>query len=133
MHPFRPPFGVPSRPTNPNAIRPNTTQPLPTFNLQDYDTNTMGFSQLLNMSQNYFQGPMGFAPNMSINVGSMSGSQPEQEPDIDRVPDTQPEQEPDNSQRRKRSHKKREMRSLVHEGSINRGAKTRSTRLHGLG
>ncbi|MFS7930118.1 hypothetical protein Hanom_Chr04g00340401 [Helianthus anomalus] len=35
MNPFRPPFGVPSRPGNPNAYWPNTTQSQPTFNLQE--------------------------------------------------------------------------------------------------
>ncbi|MFS7975363.1 hypothetical protein Hanom_Chr10g00879691 [Helianthus anomalus] len=82
-----PSFGVPSWPSNPNLYRPNTTQPLPTFNYQDRDPNTMGYTQLLNIPQQYFYGSHGFASNMKINMGGTYGSQDEAEPEIETVPE----------------------------------------------
>ncbi|MFS7905760.1 hypothetical protein Hanom_Chr01g00051461 [Helianthus anomalus] len=102
MHPFHLPFGVQSRPTNPNSYCPNTTQPLPTYNYQDCDLNTMGYMQLLNMPQQYFQGPLGFSSNI-INIRGTYGFQDEAEPEIKTVPETQAKREPEASQRGRRS------------------------------
>ncbi|KAJ0771558.1 hypothetical protein HanPI659440_Chr07g0270481 [Helianthus annuus] len=97
MHPFRPPFGVPARPMN-----PNTTQPQHPYNLQDMDPSVLTYAA-------YLSGATPFVP--PTFGGQAGGSQPSQqqaEPDVDVVPETQPEPVPDKSKRDRRSHKKKE-------------------------
>ncbi|KAJ0530817.1 putative glutathione transferase [Helianthus annuus] len=98
MHPFRPPFGVPSRPMN-----PNTTQPQHPFNLQDMDPSMLTYAAYLSGATPFVQPTFGF--------GQVGGSQPSQqqvEPDVDVVPETQPELVAEKSKRGRRSHKKKE-------------------------
>ncbi|KAJ0614038.1 hypothetical protein HanIR_Chr02g0058041 [Helianthus annuus] len=45
MHPFRPPFGVPSRPGN-----TNTTQPQQNFNFHEMDPNVFWYAAYLSGS-----------------------------------------------------------------------------------
>ncbi|KAF5815286.1 hypothetical protein HanXRQr2_Chr03g0121371 [Helianthus annuus] len=99
MHPFRPPFGVPARPAN-----PNTTQPQNPYNLQDMDPNFLPHAA-------YLTGATPFVPP-TFGYGQAGGSQPSQpqpesEPDVDVVPETQPEPVQDKSKRGRRSHKKK--------------------------
>ncbi|MFS7976195.1 hypothetical protein Hanom_Chr10g00889601 [Helianthus anomalus] len=70
MNPFRPLFGVPSRPDNPNTYCLNTTQPQPNFNFQDMDLNVFAYALIPGMDglQPFFQAPQTFA--------SMGVSQP---------------------------------------------------------
>ncbi|KAJ0765377.1 hypothetical protein HanPI659440_Chr08g0302771 [Helianthus annuus] len=49
MNPFRPPFGVPSRPRNQTSHRPNTTQPQPSFNFQEMNPSMLAYAQILGM------------------------------------------------------------------------------------
>ncbi|KAM0025663.1 hypothetical protein Hdeb2414_s0021g00577181 [Helianthus debilis subsp. tardiflorus] len=116
MNPFRPPLGVPSRPGNPNAYRPNTTYPQPRFNLQDMDPNIFAYARILASggSQPFFQVPQNFP--------TMGGSQPsiqDIDPEIETVPETQPEPEPvvEGSKRGKRSHKKKDLTAPRRKGS----------------
>ncbi|KAF5819312.1 putative glutathione transferase [Helianthus annuus] len=98
MHPFRPPFGVPARPMN-----PNTTQPQHPFNLQDMDPSMLTYAA-------YLSGATPFVPP-TFGFGQAGGSQPSQqqaEPDVDVVPETQPEPVPEKSKCGRRSHKKKE-------------------------
>ncbi|MFS7923756.1 hypothetical protein Hanom_Chr03g00264491 [Helianthus anomalus] len=53
MHPYRPPFGVPARPTNPNA-----TQPQNPYNLQDMDLSFLTYAA-------YLSGATPFVPPLS--------------------------------------------------------------------
>ncbi|MFS7903944.1 hypothetical protein Hanom_Chr01g00030111 [Helianthus anomalus] len=50
---------MPRRPGNPNTYRPNTTQPQPSFNLQEMDSSVFAYAQLLASagSQPFFQVP----------------------------------------------------------------------------
>ncbi|MFS8022172.1 hypothetical protein Hanom_Chr16g01436351 [Helianthus anomalus] len=70
MNPFRPLFGAPSRPGNPNTYQPNSMQPQPNFNLQDMDPNVFSYTQMLASggSQPFFHVPQTFP--------TMGGSQP---------------------------------------------------------
>ncbi|KAJ0702406.1 putative glutathione transferase [Helianthus annuus] len=100
MHPFRPPFGVPARPTN-----PNTTQPQNLYNLQDMDPSFLTYAA-------YLSGATPFVPP-TFGYGQAGGSQPSQQqaesdPDVDVVPETQPEPVQEKSKRGRRSHKKKE-------------------------
>ncbi|KAM0032278.1 hypothetical protein Hdeb2414_s0016g00473241 [Helianthus debilis subsp. tardiflorus] len=107
MNPFRPPFGVPSRPGN-----PNTTQSQQTFNLQDMDPNMLSYAAFLSSATSFVQPTFGF--------GQAGGSQPSQqqpESDVDIVPETQPEPERETSKRGKRSHKKKEPNQPRHKDS----------------
>ncbi|MFS8026427.1 putative No apical meristem-associated domain-containing protein [Helianthus anomalus] len=91
MHPFRPPFGVPARPAN-----PNTTQPQTPFNLQDMDPSFLTYAA-------YLSGAPPFVPP-SFGYGQAGGSQPSQpeaEPDVEVVPETQPEPVQETSKRGK--------------------------------
>ncbi|KAJ0513790.1 hypothetical protein HanRHA438_Chr10g0452111 [Helianthus annuus] len=116
MNPFRPPFGVPSRPSNPNAYRPNTKQPQPSFNQQDMDPKVFLYAQILASggSQPFFQVPQKFP--------TMDGSQPsiqDTDPKIETVQETQPEPKPvvEGSKRGKRSHKKKDPTAPRRKGS----------------
>ncbi|MFS7907301.1 putative carbonic anhydrase [Helianthus anomalus] len=73
MHPFRPPFGDPARPTN-----PNTTQPQHPYNLQDMDPSFLTYAA-------YLSGATPFVPP-TFGYGQAGGSQPSQQ---------QPESKPD--------------------------------------
>ncbi|KAM0037270.1 hypothetical protein Hdeb2414_s0014g00436211 [Helianthus debilis subsp. tardiflorus] len=96
MHPYRPPFGGPARPTN-----PNTTQPQTPYNLQDMDPSFLTYAA-------YLSGAPPFVPP-TYGYGQAGGSQPSQpEPDVDVVPESQPEPVQDESKRGRRSHKKKE-------------------------
>ncbi|KAJ0789377.1 putative No apical meristem-associated domain-containing protein [Helianthus annuus] len=104
MNPFRPPFGVSSRPCKPNTYRPNTTQLQPNFNLQEMDPNVFAYAQILASggSQPFFQVLQTFP--------TMGGSQPSTQdtnPEIETVPETQPEPVVEGSKCGKRSHKKK--------------------------
>ncbi|KAJ0463762.1 hypothetical protein HanHA300_Chr14g0519301 [Helianthus annuus] len=105
MNPFRPPFGVPSRPGNPNTYRPNTTQPQTNFNFQDMDPNVFAYTQILGMggSQPFFQAQQTFA-----SMGDSQPSTQETDPEIETVLETQPEPVSEGSTRGKRSHKKKD-------------------------
>ncbi|KAM0033418.1 hypothetical protein Hdeb2414_s0016g00485951 [Helianthus debilis subsp. tardiflorus] len=83
MHPYRPPFGGPARPTN-----PNTTQPQTPYNLQDMDPSFLSYAA-------YLSGAPPFVPT-TYGFGQAGGSQPSQpepesEPDVEVVPESQPE------------------------------------------
>ncbi|XP_035829990.1 glutathione S-transferase T3-like [Helianthus annuus] len=93
MHPFRPPFGVPARPAN-----PNTTQPQTPYNLQDMDPSFLTYAAYLS----------GAPPFVPPTFGGSQPSQPEAEPDVEVVPETQPEPVQETSKRGKRSHKKKD-------------------------
>ncbi|KAJ0524965.1 hypothetical protein HanHA300_Chr09g0306561 [Helianthus annuus] len=96
MHPFRPPFGVLSRPGN-----PNTTQPQQKFNFHDMDLNVFSYVAYLSSSTPFMPPTYGFA--------QPSASQPSQEqakPEVDTVLETQPEPDRETSKRGRRSHKK---------------------------
>ncbi|MFS7900150.1 putative No apical meristem-associated domain-containing protein [Helianthus anomalus] len=97
MNPFRPPFGVPSRPGN-----PNTTQSQQSFSFQNMDPNMLSYAAYLSGSTPFMPPTFGFA--------QPGGSQPSQqtEPEVDIVPETQPEPEREISKCGKRSHKKKE-------------------------
>ncbi|MFS7945142.1 putative glutathione transferase [Helianthus anomalus] len=100
MHPYRPPFGGPARPTN-----PNTTQPQTPYNLQDMDPSFLSYAA-------YLSGAPPFVPP-TYGFGQAGGSQPSQpepesEPDVEVVPESQPEPVQDKSKRGRRSHKKKE-------------------------
>ncbi|KAM0012600.1 putative Acid phosphatase [Helianthus debilis subsp. tardiflorus] len=100
MHPYRPPFGGPARPTN-----PNTTQPQTPYNLQDMDPSFLSYAA-------YLSGAPPFVPP-TYSFGQAGGSQPSQpepesEPDVEVVPESQPELVQDKSKRGRRSHKKKE-------------------------
>uniref|UniRef100_A0A251RQU0 Uncharacterized protein n=1 Tax=Helianthus annuus TaxID=4232 RepID=A0A251RQU0_HELAN len=98
MHPYRPPFGVPARPAN-----PNTTQPQTPYNLQEMDPSFLTYAA-------YLSGAPPFVPP-SFGYGQAGGSQPSQpeaEPDVEVVPETQPEPVQETSKRGKRSHKKKD-------------------------
>ena len=100
MHPYRPPFGGPARPTN-----PNTTQPQTPYNLQDMDPSFLSYAAYLSGAPPFVSPTYGF--------GQAGGSQPSQpepesEPDVEVVPESQPEPVQDKSKRGKRSHKKKE-------------------------
>ncbi|MFS8034652.1 putative No apical meristem-associated domain-containing protein [Helianthus anomalus] len=100
MHPYRPPFGGPARPTN-----PNTTQPQTPYNLQDMDPSFLSYAA-------YLSGAPPFVPP-TYGFGQAGGSQPSQpepesEPDVEVVPVSQPEPVQDKSKRGRRSHKKKE-------------------------
>ncbi|KAJ0897905.1 hypothetical protein HanRHA438_Chr08g0350881 [Helianthus annuus] len=114
MNPFRPPFGVTSRPGNPNTYRPNTTQPQPSFNIEDMDPNVFAYAQVLasGVSQPFFQVPQTFP--------TMGGSQPstqDTDPEIETVPETQPEPVVEGSKRGKRSHKKKDPTDARRKGN----------------
>ncbi|KAM0065577.1 putative glutathione transferase [Helianthus debilis subsp. tardiflorus] len=96
MHPFRPPFAVPSRPMN-----PNTTQLQQPFNFQDMDHNMLSYAAYLSGATPFVQPTFGFG-----QVGGSQPSQQQSEPDVDIVPETQPEPERETSKRDRRSHKK---------------------------
>ncbi|MFS7974787.1 hypothetical protein Hanom_Chr10g00872771 [Helianthus anomalus] len=67
MNPFRLPFGVPSRPGN-----PNTTQPQQSFSLQDMaDPNMLLYAAYLSGSTPFMPPTFGF--------GQAGGSQPSQQ------------------------------------------------------
>ncbi|KAM0000556.1 hypothetical protein Hdeb2414_s0423g00890131 [Helianthus debilis subsp. tardiflorus] len=79
MHPYRPPFGGPARPTN-----PNTTQPQTPYNLQDMDPSFLSYAA-------YLSGAPPFVPT-TYGFGQAGGSQPSQpepesEPDVEVVPE----------------------------------------------
>ncbi|KAM0009358.1 putative No apical meristem-associated domain-containing protein [Helianthus debilis subsp. tardiflorus] len=98
MHPYRPPFGVPARPAN-----PNTTQPQTPYNLQDMDPNFLTYAA-------YLSGAPPFVPP-TFGYGQAGGSQPSQpkaKPDVEVVPEMQPEPVQETSKRGKRSHKKKD-------------------------
>ncbi|KAJ0570317.1 hypothetical protein HanHA300_Chr05g0176701 [Helianthus annuus] len=100
MHPYRPPFGGPARPTN-----PNTTQPQTPYNLQDMDPSFLSYAAYLSGAPPFVSPTYGF--------GQAGGSQPSQpepesEPDVEVVPESQPEPVQDKSKRGRRSHKKKE-------------------------
>ncbi|MFS7984968.1 hypothetical protein Hanom_Chr11g00992871 [Helianthus anomalus] len=57
MHPFRPPFGVPSRPGN-----PHTTQPQQNFNFYDMDPNVFSYAAYLCGSNPFIPTTYDFAP-----------------------------------------------------------------------
>ncbi|KAJ0857174.1 hypothetical protein HanRHA438_Chr13g0586981 [Helianthus annuus] len=83
MHPYRPPFGGPARPTN-----PNTTQPQTPYNLQDMDPSFLTYAAFLSGASPFVPPTYGF--------GQAGGSQPSQpepesEPDVEVVPESQPE------------------------------------------
>ncbi|MFS7980225.1 putative No apical meristem-associated domain-containing protein [Helianthus anomalus] len=84
MQPYRPPFGVPARPAN-----PNTTQPQTPYNLQDMDPSFLTYAA-------------------EAEPGGSQPSQPEAEPDVEVVPETQPEPVQETSKRGKMSHKKKD-------------------------
>ncbi|KAJ0878371.1 hypothetical protein HanRHA438_Chr10g0439031 [Helianthus annuus] len=114
MNPFRPLFGVQSRPGNPNTYRANTTQPQPNFNFQDMDPNVFAYAQILGMdgSQPFFQTPQTFT--------SMSGSQPstqETDPEIETVLETQPGPVSKGSTRGKRSQKRKDPAAPCRKGT----------------
>ncbi|KAJ0901497.1 putative No apical meristem-associated domain-containing protein [Helianthus annuus] len=98
MHPFRPPFGVPARPAN-----PNTTQPQTPFNLQDMDPSFLTYAAYLSGAPPFVPPTFGYG-----QAGGSQPSQPEAEPDVEVVPETQPEPVQETSKRGKRSHKKKD-------------------------
>ncbi|KAL9995869.1 putative glutathione transferase [Helianthus debilis subsp. tardiflorus] len=98
MHPFRPPFGVPARPTN-----PNTTQPQNPYNLQDMGPSFLTYAAYLSGATPFVPPTFGYG-----QAGGSQPSQPESEPDVEVVPETQPEPVQETSKRGKRSHKKKE-------------------------
>ncbi|KAF5761300.1 putative No apical meristem-associated domain-containing protein [Helianthus annuus] len=98
MHPFRPPFGVPARPTN-----PNTSQPQNPYNLQDMDPSFLTYAAYLSGATPFVPPTFGYGQS-----GGSQPSQPESEPDVEVLPETQPEPVQETSKRGKRSHKKKE-------------------------
>ncbi|KAJ0734470.1 putative No apical meristem-associated domain-containing protein [Helianthus annuus] len=100
MHPFRPPFGVPARPTN-----PNTTQPQNPYNLQDMDPNFLPYAAYLTGATPFVAPTFGYG---QAGGSQPSQPQPESEPDVDVVSETQPEPVQDKSKRGRRSHKKKD-------------------------
>ena len=98
MHPFRPPFGVPARPAN-----PNTTQPQTPYNLQDMDPSFLTYAAYLSGAPPFVPPTFGYG-----QAGGSQPSQPEAEPDVEVVPETQPEPVQETSKRGKRSHKKKD-------------------------
>ncbi|KAJ0835972.1 hypothetical protein HanRHA438_Chr16g0761471 [Helianthus annuus] len=98
MHPYRPPFGVPARPTN-----PNTTQPQTPYNLQDMDPSFLTYAAYLSGAPPFVPPTFGYG-----QAGGSQPSQPEAEPDVEVVPETQPEPVQETSKRGKRSHKKKD-------------------------
>ncbi|KAJ0569553.1 hypothetical protein HanHA300_Chr05g0167511 [Helianthus annuus] len=98
MHPFRPPFGVPARPAN-----PNTTQPQTPFNLQEMDPSFLTYAAYLSGAPPFVPPTFGYG-----QAGGSQPSQPEAEPDVEVVPETQPEPVQETSKRGKRSHKKKD-------------------------
>ncbi|MFS7975448.1 hypothetical protein Hanom_Chr10g00880741 [Helianthus anomalus] len=118
MHPFRHPFGVPSRPGN-----PNTTQPQQDFNFRDMDQNVFSYAAYLSGSNPFIPTTYGFAP-----PGASQPSQEQAEPEVDTVPETQPEPDRETSKRGRRSHKKRTRTLLVVSIVTLFGRRTRNTR-----
>ncbi|KAF5758222.1 putative glutathione transferase [Helianthus annuus] len=98
MHPYRPPFGVPARPAN-----PNTTQPQTPYNLQDMDPSFLTYAAYLSGAPPFVPPTFGYG-----QAGGSQPSQPEAEPDVEVVPETQPEPVQETSKRGKRSHKKKD-------------------------
>ncbi|XP_035845764.1 glutathione S-transferase T3-like [Helianthus annuus] len=71
MHPFRPPFGVPARPAN-----PNTTQPQTPFNLQEMDPSFLTYAA-------YLSGAPPFVPP-TFGYGQAGGSHKKKDKDAPR-------------------------------------------------
>ncbi|KAJ0587539.1 putative No apical meristem-associated domain-containing protein [Helianthus annuus] len=62
MHPFRPPFGVPARPTN-----PNTTQPQNPYNLQDMDPSFLTYAAYLSGATPFVPPTFGYGQAAGLN------------------------------------------------------------------